>query len=204
VNSNGTLNVFSELYSAQPDCWSFFSSSSHVYSASNNLTGEEKLQEDTPLSPSSLYGMTKVSAEKAIDFVSMVHDIRVCIGRIFSFSHREQKVPYLLPSLREKILRAGEQDRVEIINGANIRDFLDAQVVVDVILALAAVRYNGKINVGSGIGSSVNSIANEISRFYKKRLHFTEKHTGLPNAIVADVDKLKASLKPLSKAFANT
>ena len=77
--------------------WFFFSSTSHVYKFS-----QKKINEKSKLKPSSLYGLTKLKAEKYIQKKLKKAKIPFCIGRIFSFTHKKQTSDFVIPGIIKK------------------------------------------------------------------------------------------------------
>ena len=77
----------------------FFSSTSHVYKPLNKF---KKISEKSKLNPASKYGKTKILAEKLLLKKLKKYPIKVCIGRIFSFTDKNKK-SLLLFLYKEKL-----------------------------------------------------------------------------------------------------
>ena len=103
VNYNGTINIIKSLIKYQNFNlkWFFFPSTSHVYLPNK----KNKIKELDKLKPISKYGKTKLFAEKFISKIKNKANFRICIGRIFSFTDRKQKTPFLIPSLKKKLIQ---------------------------------------------------------------------------------------------------
>ena len=91
VNYNSTLNIVKYLKKKNKKIWFFFSSTSHVYGFSNS-----KLKEKSRKKPISKYGELKFLAEKDLKKIVQNSQIKLCIGRIFSFTHYNQKKSYFI------------------------------------------------------------------------------------------------------------
>ena len=101
VNYIGTKNLVDLiLKSKTKPSWFFFASTSHVYKTTKNL---KKISETSKNSASSRYGHTKKLAENYIRNQLKSKKIKYCIGRIFSFTHKNQKKSFVVPSLYLKI-----------------------------------------------------------------------------------------------------
>ena len=100
VNHIGTKNIVKalSLKKNKPE-WVFFSSTSHVYKIKKKKI---RINEKAKLSPSSKYGLTKRKAEIEISKLGK-SNIKFCIGRIFSFTDYNQKIPYVIPSIINQI-----------------------------------------------------------------------------------------------------
>ena len=83
VNTIGVKYLIEVLQSCRKHPWLFYASTSHVYKSKNT-----PINELDPIEPVSEYGKTKYEAEKII--LKNYHNY--CIGRIFSFYHKTQKM----------------------------------------------------------------------------------------------------------------
>lgn len=61
--------------------------------------------------------------------------IKLCIGRIFSFTDKNQKIPFVIPSLKKKI--ASKKKNILLKNLNHYRDFLS---IKDIALAIDILR----------------------------------------------------------------
>ena len=197
TNVIGTFNVCKQIILTQRNTWLFLASTSHVY----NPSGEnipQKMRVGISEEPKTFYGKSKLAAEKiAIPLLESSH-INYCVGRIFSFSSHLQKEPYLVPSLRKKILEADDNSVVEIINPDSIRDIIDAETVIDCLLYLAARCAHGVLNVGSGEGMKIVEIARLIASLEKKEIVFSGVNVDRPDSLIADVEDLKSIVSSFS------
>jgi nucleoside-diphosphate-sugar epimerase len=144
VNVRGTWNLMDAFRERQP--WMFLASSSHVYATE-----------------SSLYGVTKLLAEQAGIHYGRAAGMRVCAGRIFSFSAAAQAEPYLLPTLVRRIRTAEPHGRLELRGGNNVRDFLTTRRIASAIETLFAHRSTGVCDIGSGSGVTVLELARKLA-----------------------------------------
>ena len=117
-------------------------------------------------------------------------NITYCIGRIFSFSGVRQKVPYLVPTLMRKIKELPDGGELNVVNPDSIRDIMDAETIIDVILHLAQKRFKGTINIGSGESISIRDIAHHIAKTIDKEVIITGVNEDQPNSYVADIEQL--------------
>lgn len=195
TNAISILSLMDGLRHSAPACWFFYASSSHVYQNLSDNSGSSSISETAATHPISLYGATKLAGEAIARPIAESYGIPLCIGRIFSFYHDSQPESFLVPSLRKKINMAAPGDLVKLQNPDAIRDFLDADMVVDAILWLSAERAEGIVNIASGQGISVREIAQKISREDAKIIHFEESCPEPKSALVANIDRLSMIIR---------
>ena len=172
VNVSGTKNLINALLKKK-DCkiWFFFSSTSHVYRLSNSM---RKIEEKEKLAPSSLYGKTKLLAEKAL--LKKFYDkknIKLCIGRIFSFTDKTQKKPYVIPSILSKI-KLTKSKNINLKNTNHFRDFISTKDISTTIYKLYLKKRSGIFNIGLGKKINLKDIAILIGKKYDKKIKFSD------------------------------
>ena len=187
VNILGTQNILNALMHSSQIPWIFYASTSHVYDYS-----KKSITEKSKINPINYYGYTKHLGEKVFSYYVEHINPNVCIGRIFSFYHRSQKVPFLYPSLKRKI-KNKRGNSLEIYGSKNIRDISKAEDIVDSIYKIYLKQSAGIINIGSGKGISVKKFAKNILE--DNKINIVDKNKYVPNKLVADITKLKKILK---------
>ena len=193
TNVVGTFNVCRRLIETQAGCWLFHCSSSHVYEATPAVA---LISEDSPKKPPTFYGATKLAAEGVVETLMGKLQSPYCIGRVFSFTHARQLPPYLVPSLRQKILALRDGETLEIDNPSSVRDIQDAEQVIDVILHLARRAAVGTVNIGTGIGRSVSDIALSVAQELGRKIRLTGIDRAPPASLIADISRLRHLLTP--------
>ena len=182
INVLGTKNLLNVINLKKKKRHLFFSSSSHVYSYS-----KKPIKESFTLKPSSYYGKTKLLAEKNISKNKGVN-FSYCIARIFSIYHVNQKKPFLYPSIKHKLKKI-ESSKVYIDGANNIRDFLNADKVIRIILKIFDKKLVGVYNIGCGKGMTVKKFINKY--IDKKRVIIDNK---ISNSLVANISKIKKKI----------
>jgi nucleoside-diphosphate-sugar epimerase len=164
-------------------------STSHVYAASGSV-----LTETAPIGPSSLYGLTKRQGE---EWALALHDSPLIL-RAFSFFDAEQRPPYLVPSLRQRIEQAPPGGVVEVRGALSVRDICDAHWMAELIARLSAGSTVGVVNCATGMSTTVFAVAEALIEICDRRdvvlraganEHRTE--------IAADVSLARSLLGPL-------
>jgi nucleoside-diphosphate-sugar epimerase len=188
VNVGGTINLINSIITCKSDrkIWFFLASSSHVYKSS-----ARPISESYELLPFSLYGKTKLMAEEIVreTGVFLKYNIDICIGRIFSFYHSSQTGSFFYPSIRSRLESEDLNHPFELYGADSIRDFLDAEQVVDIIIGLFNKQAIGVFNIASGCGIKIRDFVQGLA---KVKLDIVPK--GIVDFLVADISKLNREL----------
>jgi nucleoside-diphosphate-sugar epimerase len=188
VNVRGTLNVLEglrQLRSYAP--WMFYASSSHVYASSPTPMKENGL-----LEPFTLYGLTKLQGEQWCNAYAREFGLKVCTGRLFSFSDSLQSNLYFIPAMIQKIKNAERNSTIEISGVNGERDFLTVPQICKSIELLWTKRYEGIVNVGTGTGSHLLTTVKRIADFIGRHDLTISAKNDIATFHVADVTLLKS------------
>ena len=131
--------------------------------------------------------MTKLIAEKSLKKLSKNFPIKVCIGRIFSFTDSKQKSPYVIPSMIKKI--KSPKKKIILKNLNNFRDFLSTKDIVYAIDTLRIKRVSGVYNIGSGMSFDLRNIAKYFSKKFNKEIIFKDLFN--PSFLISNNNKIK-------------
>jgi len=186
VNVTGTINILKEINKSPNRPWFFYASTSHIYeSKSSPLT-----ESDNP-NPISLYGETKYIAERICQklYHSNLYNIDICCGRIFSFFHKTQKTPFLYPSIINRLKNENLDEPFFVYKGNSVRDFLNAEDVVEILIKLMKLKTTGTINIASGKSITIKDFVQNLTN---KKLTFQTDHDS--DYLVANIDKLNKIL----------
>jgi UDP-glucose 4-epimerase len=137
-----------------------------VFASSGAVYGEQAHQpvrEDAEPNPQSPYAVSKLAAEYYVRTIGALWGIDTVIMRIFNAygpgQHLPPSHPPVVPRFLQQALRGGSL--VVFGSGAQTRDFVYIDDVVEVMLAAAVVPdvHRRTINVGTGQETSVNDLA---------------------------------------------
>jgi len=145
VNVLGSVNLGFSIARLKPNIQLIFASTSHVYQPSAYPLNEESI-----LSPSDLYGLSKLHAEQVLQRLSHRYGFPLTIARIFSFTSPYQNPPFFIPTVVENLLEVRAGDKLTFGSLEGERDFLDGHDVARALLLLANRQVSGVVNVCSG------------------------------------------------------
>ena len=166
VNALGSMKIID--WSAKNNCHLIYLSSSIVYGQHESDT----LNEDLPLFPGTIYGVTKVACEKWIRIISEGYpDFNWTILRVFAtygpghqFSLDQGIVNIMLTQLLDgnEVVVKGSLDR--------IRDLIYVEDLVSAIMKILRSDCANKkiINIGTGCGISIRDLIFKISKLLNR------------------------------------
>ena len=134
------------------------------------------LREDSPLRPSTPYGVSKIAASFLALQAHIAHGLDVVRVRPFSHTGPGQSNQFLVPALAHRIAVAEREGGDEIIVGSldPVRDISDVRDVVRAYRLLAERGAAGGVyNVCSGTGVSVREITERLVAAAKRPLRIT-------------------------------
>ena len=186
ININGTKNLVRAILNSKlPPKWVFYASTSHVYKPHLK---SKKLSEKTIIKPYSKYGQTKRGGEIILEKNFKNRNIKFCVGRIFSFTDKLQKKPYVIPTLLTKI-KTKDKKKILLKNLNHYRDFISTKDISKAIKILFKNKKSGIYNIGSGNEINLKLIASIIAKKYKKKIFFSKDNK--PTYLISNSDKLK-------------
>jgi nucleoside-diphosphate-sugar epimerase len=187
VNVEGTcavLDAVAKAEAARP--WVFLASTSHVYASS-----AEPLAETSAVGPANMYGRTKLQAEEWAEFYARRHRLKLCVGRIFSYSTPEQPESYFIPAIIKKLSKAPRGARLEISGINGTRDFLSPELICEAFEAFFRKRAVGTYNIGMGSAVKLLDIVEAVrARLGREDLIIVPQDEGTVH-LRADVSKLR-------------
>ena len=184
VNIGGTKNIINEINKKKSIKWFFFSSSSHVYQFNN-----KKVRETSIKKPFSIYGKTKLEAEKFIE-KKINKKIKFCVGRIFSLEGKNKDDSYFLPGLLKKI----RKNKVIEIDLNQFRDFIHVDDVAEAVVILLKKEQVGIYNIASGKKTKFYELINLFSKLLKRKIKFKNTVSKVSNSSYANIYKIKKAI----------
>ena len=188
-----------------------FSSTCAVY----GIPHKKRIDEKTPLSPISPYGLSKLIVEESLKQSKYANKIKSISLRYFNASGAdldgeigESHFPetHLIPKIIE--VSRGLSDHINIYgndydtpDGTCIRDYIHVKDIARAhILALFFIlkfKKSDFFNLGTGLGFSVNEIIKEVEIQSERKIEISinKKRNGDPPMLIADASKAKKILK---------
>jgi UDP-glucose 4-epimerase len=172
-----------------------------IYASSMAAYGDARylpIDEKHPIEPTSPYGVSKRASENYILCFCKHLGIHPVILRYFNtYGPKQTFSPYVgvITIFIQKLLR--DEDLPVFGDGNQLRDFIN---VDDVATAnLMAIDYQGAkqvFNVGTGVGTTINSLAEIIKERMTKsnKIKYLPIQAGEPSSSVADVQLAKEEL----------
>jgi len=191
LNTNATANLFRKLHEKKTGKAVFFSSYV-VYEPSETL-----LDENSEIAGEmGFYAKSKIMAEKqCIDLIERGFPLIIFrLGN--SYGPRQQwkkeQKPTIIPRLIGEALINGE---IKAYSGKSERDYIYVSDTVEGIIRALESSYNGVLNLGTGIGTSVEQIAQIIGRMTNSKISFGHDSVFRDDKMVLDIGKLEKTLK---------
>ncbi len=134
------------------------------------------LDEDSPLRPSTPYGVSKIAASFLALQAHLAYGYETIRVRAFSHTGPGQSDRFLIPALAQRIAKAEIDGSTEIRVGSldPIRDLSDVRDVVHAYRLMATHGHSGAVyNVCSGTGISVREIAERLVAAARTPLQIT-------------------------------
>jgi nucleoside-diphosphate-sugar epimerase len=160
--------------------------------AEYDWSAPQPLAENARLAPATFYGVCKDATRRVAEGLAERAGIELAWGRIF-FLYGPAEHPARLVAAVARALVAGQ--RAPTSAGGQRRDFLHADDVAGAFAALVASDVSGAVNVASGeavaVGAVVRAIADAAGRPDLLDIGAIERRPGDPDAIVADVRRLR-------------
>ncbi len=148
--------------------------------------------ESQPLDPDTAYGEAK--AELSAFVASISDGLSAAVARPFFCYGPHEQPDRLVPSI---ILGLARGESVDLTEGRQRRDYLDARDVANALRTLLESDVTGAFNIGSGKAVEVRSIAEHLGRIAERPelLNFGARPEGADSAaeILADIARITAA-----------
>lgn len=174
-----------------------------VLTSSGAVYGEQEEQpvrEDLIPNPGSPYAVSKLAAEHYVRTIGALWRIETVILRVFNAYGPGQSLPPAHPPVIPQLLKQalGGGSLVVFGDGKQSRDYVYVEDVVEGLVAAATARNVDRqiINVGSGVGVSVNALVDKIGRATSRKvepLHSGAQSGGV-SRLCADITKAQRLL----------
>lgn len=122
--------------------------------------------------PRCAYGISKLAVEKYLNLYRDLWGVNCIALRISNAYGPGQKTPKNFGAIATFANRAAKNDTITIFgDGTIIRDYIYIDDLTDAIIAAGAYRGDAAImNIGSGVGKSLNDIIDTLGKYFSKKI----------------------------------
>lgn len=129
------------------------------------ITNEPLSEERTPIVPTTLYSRCKNDLRLALDADALEHRYPFCWGRVFyPYGPREQS-SRLCSSIIGKLSR---DEKIVLKTPDSTKDYIFIDDLASALLTVLEKKFQGAVNLGTGIGLSVRQIAQTLGEMLGK------------------------------------
>jgi UDP-glucose 4-epimerase len=161
---------------------------------------EQPLREDAPPSPRSPYAVSKLAAEYYVRTIGALWGIETVSLRVFNAYGPGQHLPPSHPPVIPNFIRQGLRGGSLVVHGDGnqTRDFIFVNDVVRAMISTATATTINQlvINVGSGLETSVRTVAQKVLELTgnKAELLFTPRNDPGVSRMCADISLAREKL----------
>jgi len=163
INKNlvSTINILDQIIKLGIKRIVYFSSGGAVYGNTNKLP----ISEEHPLQPISSYGIIKVTIEKYLFLYQRLYGLNSLIIRP-SNPYGPRQGHYMAQGVISTFLRKIKMnERITVFgDGNSVKDYIYIKDLIDLCYELCFSNEIGVFNLGSGIGTTINQIINQIKK----------------------------------------
>ena len=208
-NIGGSIQLLEAAVKNKVKRFVFLSSGGTVYGVPKELP----ITETHPNNPECSYGITKLAIEKYMNLYRDLYGLSTCSLRLANPYGEYQRVHSSQGAIPVFCYLALTGQRVQIWGDGSVqRDFVYIQDVVDAIIkAVEHPEVTGEINIGSGIGTSLNELLENIEAITGRKVlrEYLEKRNFDVPVNVLDNTKAKQLLNwnaatPLNEGLRRT
>jgi len=185
VNVYGTYNVLKMAREAGAKRV-IFASSAHVYGISPKYLPTD---ERHPLALQDTYTSSKIMGEQLCHLFYENHNMPYVTLRMFNGYGPRQSFDYFIPSMIKQAMQTG----AIVLRGRYItKDFIYVDDMVNAIVAVLPSQYVGPLNVGTGIQTTLENVAQYIAKSLYAELNFAETDDRGPTHMQCDASRIQA------------
>jgi UDP-glucose 4-epimerase len=185
VNVLGTNNVL-KMGTVFQTKKVIFLSSAHVYGISPKYM---PTPEEAPLQLTDTYTTTKILGEKLCQLYYENYSLPYLTFRLFNAYGSHQTTDYFIPSMITK----AKNGEINLTGTEITKDWVYIPDVIDAILRGLKTDYVGALNIGTGIQTSLGTIAEKIANEFGAKFSSTPQQPA-PTYMEADISKTRAIL----------
>ncbi|MCB0377797.1 MAG: NAD-dependent epimerase/dehydratase family protein [Bdellovibrionales bacterium] len=170
----------------------WFASTGDVYKNTESILSED----ETPLEPFNIYGLTKYMGEQLLHMESQDFPNKsYVVGRIFNLIGPRETNPHIIPEIIKQL--RNNPKKLSLGNIWPIRDYVPVDDAARAIIAMCAKASPGlkTCNVATGVGQSVSDLIKSIEGILGHNIEVTKDEDRVRAVerptLIAKVDRLK-------------
>jgi GDP-4-dehydro-6-deoxy-D-mannose reductase len=169
VNVTGTINLLEALLREKKKVRFIFTSTAHVY----HISGDHvTINEDSTVQPKSIYGRSKLLAEKVIEEYFQKYDLgQAIVFRLFNHTHKTQTGPYFFSELLYQINNlkssSNEEKEVRLGNLFIQRDFSLVSDLVELIMKAVTKKIDWQYNIFNVCSGNTYQLSELVTSLFK-------------------------------------
>jgi nucleoside-diphosphate-sugar epimerase len=129
-------------------------------SSAEYAPSDQPVTESDEVSPTTVYGSAKSFCHHLLRTTHRPQDLPVTWARIFNVIGPGEHQGRIIPLAVRALL---DGTAIDLSPGSQVRDYIDVRDVADALVRLAATRYEGAVNVSTGIGRTLRSVLEALS-----------------------------------------
>ena len=149
-----------------------------------------EINENLDPNPNSIYGKQKLVANQMLNEFVIDGGSGVAT-RIFNVIGPKQSLKTALGQITNRMRDQKAGGELVIDNYDVVRDYISLEFVVDVLVKLTSLHFNGTLNIGSGKPIILIDLLNEIGRFYNVSILPGQLHEDRIRMVVASTSTLR-------------
>lgn len=189
VNVEGTATLLDALRH-RPPRHLVFASTADVYQESSFAH-----KEGDPLEPPTVYGRSKLAAERLLEDSALSGATRIVTARLFNLYGLHHTVDHLIPTI---VMQALGGSRLHLGDLTTVRDYMYVDDAAAAMVGFLAGQASGVYNIGTGVSHSGKAVVELTAKLLGRDLAVEcdarrlRRHNRL--ALMADPAKLRAFL----------
>ncbi len=190
TNVEATFNLFNKLTQKKVKKI-IFMSSIVVYTNDPKLPIKENSELDIYHDN---YSFTKGVCENICEQFRQKYSLPILTFRLSNVYGPYQSTeifPNLVPQLMLDIIH---KNKMEVWNKVPVRDWIFVEDAADAIIAALDSPFNGTMNLGTGVGTSVGEVSEILAQISGAKLEFLDKKPSPPLKVICDVSRIKKEL----------
>lgn len=157
TNSSGAVSLIHALINAAPEAQLVAAASSQIFTAEEPNT---YVDENSPIRPTTFYGVTKASTMSVIDYYRRKGKLRGGSAILFNHESEYRPASFVTRTISQAVaaIAGGYQERLSLANIGAAADWCAAEDAVEAMLMMAGMGLNEDLIISSGKATFLKSL----------------------------------------------